>query len=190
MNKSAEQLKKEVEAILFYEGEPLKIKDIAKTCEVSEKEIHDAISSLETDFENRGVVIMHNNDKIALGTHPDASGIIEKLVKDEVSRDLGKASLETLSIILYKTPISKREIDYIRGVNSSYILRNLLIRGLIDRSIEEGERSHVYKPTTALLAHLGITKLEDLPNRENALKELEEFSKKEGSIPEEEPENE
>jgi chromosome segregation and condensation protein ScpB len=68
-----------------------------------------------------------------LGTVPEASELIEKIIKDELTRELGKSSLETLTIILYKSPIAKPEIDYIRGVNSNYILRNLLVRGLVEK---------------------------------------------------------
>jgi segregation and condensation protein B len=104
--------------------------------------------------------------------------MIEELQKEELSRDLGRAGLETLTIILYKGPISRREIDYIRGVNSGFILRNLLIRGLIERAESQtGERSFSYKPTLALLEYLGISKRDDLPEYEVAFKKLEEFSK-------------
>jgi segregation and condensation protein B len=93
-------------------------------------------------------------------------------------RDLGKAGLETLTIILYKHPIKRSEIDYIRGVNSSFILRNLLIRGLIERLTEkEGlGRGYLYKPTLELLSHLGVSKIENLPESASITSELENFA--------------
>ena len=69
-----------------------------------------------------------------LGTAPQMSATVETLTKEELMKDLGKAGLETISIILYKGPISRAEIDYIRGVQSNFILRNLLVRGLIEKS--------------------------------------------------------
>jgi segregation and condensation protein B len=75
-------------------------------------------------------------------------------------KDLGKAGLETLSIILYQGPISRAEIDYIRGVNSNFILRNLLIRGLIERvENPHDQRSFLYKPTLELISYLGLSKI-------------------------------
>ena len=121
--------------------------------------------------------VMRNGDELEMRTSPEASTLIEKLTKEELYRDLGKAGLETLSIILYKSPIKRSEIDYIRGVNSSFIIRNLLIRGLIERVTEkEGAgRGFSYKPTIDLLAHLGVAKLEDLPEYAAVKAELAAF---------------
>lgn len=124
---------------------------------------------------------MTDGEEASFGTHPELSSLIEEMQKEEVSRDLGKAGLETLSIILYKHPVSRREIDYIRGVNSSYILRNLLMRGLIEKTEGgAGERSYSYKPTLELMRHLGLTRTEDLPNYEIAMAKMLEFENKEG----------
>ena len=93
-----------------------------------------------------------------------------------MQKDLGKAALETLTIILYRAPVSKGELDYIRGVNSSFILRNLLVRGLVERSINPNDkRSFVYRPTFDLLSHLGIAKIEDLPEYESVGQEIKKF---------------
>ena len=125
------------------------------------------------------MVIVRDAEFVSLGTHQNASEIIENLQKEELSRELGRAGLETLAIILYRGPISRREIDHIRGVNSSFILRSLLVRGLaerVDPSTAPGAgRSYSYKATLKLLEYLGITRLEDLPEYENAFKKIEEF---------------
>lgn len=171
-------LTSKIEAILFFKNEPLTHKDLAKILNCELKEIEPAITELQNIYKDRGIVIINTGEEISFGTHPEHSQMIETLQKEELSRDLGRAGLETLTIILYKGPISRREIDYIRGVNSGFILRNLLIRGLIERAESvTGERSFSYKPTLALFEYLGLSKREDLPDYENAFKKLDEFSK-------------
>jgi segregation and condensation protein B len=81
--------------------------------------------------------------------------------------------------VLYHGPISRREIDYVRGVNSAFILRNLLVRGLVEKTdAKEGERSFTYKPTLELLSHLGVTKIEEFPEYEQVKNELREFNER------------
>jgi segregation and condensation protein B len=99
--------------------------------------------------------------------------LIEKIAKEELNKDLSQASLDTLSIILYKSPITKKEIEYIRGVNSSFSIRNLLVRGLIEREASKlDERIYLYKPTLELFRYLGISKIEDMPEWNNLQDEL------------------
>ena len=85
-------------------------------------------AQLEQDLKGRGLSLVRTDDEVMLGTAKEFSGLIEDLAKEELSRDLGKAGLETLSIVLYLGPITRADIDYIRGVNSQFILRALLIR--------------------------------------------------------------
>ena len=168
-----------IEAILFWKAEPISIKKLAEACGKNEGEIQDALTVLEKSLENRGVKLVRKNDEVLLGTSPEASELIEKLTKEELSRDLGKAGLETLSIILYKGPITRAEIDYIRGVNSSFILRNLQIRDLVEKITDPNDaRRFLYRPTFALLQHLGVTKVEDLPEYGELEKKLQELETK------------
>ena len=106
---------------------------------------------------------MRNGDEATLGTVPEMGALIESLLKEELVKDLGKAGLETLAIVLYRSPITRTEINYIRGVNSNYILRNLLVRGLIEKDEHSTARSTMYKPTFELLSYMGVSKVEDLP---------------------------
>lgn len=173
-------LESKIEAILLFKNEPISFGEFSKMLDVSAEKIKEAVENLEKVYAERGIVIISSGDEISFGTHPDMSGLIEKLQKEELSREIGRAGLETLSIILYKGPISRKEIDYIRGVNSGFIVRNLLIRGLIERSESEaGERSFSYKPTLELLRYLGIKKIQELPEFETAFKKLADFSKTE-----------
>jgi len=170
----------QIEALLFFKGEPVTIKNMAELLEVSTQEIEIALNSLEQNLMNRGLTLVHEEQMVMLGTSASASSLIEKIVKEEIVKDLGKAGLETLAIILYKQKVSKREIDYIRGVNSSFIIRNLLIRGLVVRTeSQEGERGYAYKPTTDLLAFMGLNRIEDLPEYSAIVSEIDAFTKKE-----------
>jgi segregation and condensation protein B len=174
----------ELEAILFWKGEPQSIKKLAISLEKTEEEIKAGLEILKEKVQNRGVELLWKpaspnqqggNDEVMLGTSPKVSAIIECLTKEELVRDLGKAGLETISIIAYKGPISRAEIDYIRGVQSNFILRNLQIRGLVEKVTNPKDaRSFLYRPTFELLQFLGVSKIEDLPEYE---KVLEEFAK-------------
>ena len=174
-------IEKNIESILLFKNEPVSFLELSKALEVSLEEIEKAIHSLQEFYKNRGLVVITHNNKVSFGTNKESSDLIERMQKEELSRDLGKAGLETLSIILYKGPVSRREIDYIRGVNSGFIVRNLLIRGLIEKSeSESGERSFSYSPTLMLLRHLGVNKREEIPEFDIAFEKLETFAKSEG----------
>ena len=169
-------LESQIESILFFKSEPVSLKELATTLKVKPEEVKSALKALQEFYRERGIIIVSNGDEYSLGTHPSNSALIEKMQKEELSRELGRAGLETLAIVLYRGPISRREIDQIRGVNSGFILRNLLIRGLLERTESlSGERSFTYKPTIKLLEHLGVGSREDLPEFANAFKKMEEF---------------
>jgi segregation and condensation protein B len=169
-------LESKIESILFFKNEPVSIKELVKILSVNKDEIEESVSRLQDLYKERGLVVVSNGEEISFGTDAQASDLIEGLQKEELSRELGRAGLETLAIILYKGPISRREIDYIRGFNSGFILRTLLVRGLIERTESiSGERSYSYKATLKLLEYLGLTRLEDLPDYKNALNKIEEF---------------
>ena len=169
-------LDSKIEAILFFKAEPVSVKKLAQILNVTEQEIKEGVALLEEKLLDRGIDLLHKDGEVMLGTSPDASAIIEGLVKEELSKDLGKAGLETLSIILYRGPVTRSKIDYIRGVSSTFILRNLLVRGLIERvSNPDDQRSFLYRPTFELLSYLGVSKIEDLPEYEETRKSLEAF---------------
>ncbi len=153
-----------IEAILFYKAAPVGVSELARILGVSEDEIANGLNELEANLATRGVRLLRKGDEVLLGTAPDASAQIEALIKDELAKDLGKAGLETLSIVLYRGPISRADIDYIRGVNSTFVLRNLLIRGLVERVAHPtDQRAYLYQATFELLGYLGVTRIEELP---------------------------
>jgi segregation and condensation protein B len=172
------KLESQIESILLFRNEPVTVGELTKLLGVSAGEVKKALASLQDFYQERGMVVVTTGEEFGLGTHPENSSLIEKLQKEDFSRELGRAGLETLAIILYRGPVSRREIDQIRGVNSGFILRTLLIRGLIERTESvAGERSFSYQPTLKLFQHLGLRKKEELPEFEKAWQKLEEFVK-------------
>ena len=169
-------LSSRIEAILFFKTEPVSFSYLARMLDVEEKEISEALTELENALAGRGVVLVRNGTDVMLQTAPEATEVIKKITKEELSRDLGKASLEVLSLILYRGPISKSDIDYVRGVNSNFIVRNLMIRGLIERDeTKSGGRGFIYKPSFELLSHLGIKNITELPEYADIAKEIEDI---------------
>jgi segregation and condensation protein B len=180
-------LDSQIEAVLFLKSEPMTRKVLAKILERNIDEINDALSVLEERLETRGTTLISKEDKVTLATSPEMSDLIESIRKEELSKDLGKAGLETLSIILYRAPITRAEIDYLRGVNSNFILRNLLIRGLIEKVVNPGDqRSYLYKPSLELLSFLGVSKVEDLPEYDSIQEEIKDFNSSSISVKEDE----
>ena len=187
-NNELEELSAGVEAILFWKGEPQSIKKLAVSLAKTEDEIKAGLEVLKGKIQGRGVELIFKparqghsggDDEVMLGTAAKLSPIIERLTKEELVRDLGKAGLETISIIAYKGPISRAEIDYIRGVQSNFILRNLQIRGLVEKvTNEKDHRSFLYKPTFELLQFLGVSKIEDLPEFEKVKAEFAMYESK------------
>ncbi len=169
------QIDSQIEAILFWKGEPQSIKKLAENLGKTEDEIKAGLEILKEKIKDRGVELVFKDGEVMLGTSGQLSALIEKLAKEELVRDLGKAGLETISIIAYKGPISRAEIDYIRGVQSNFILRNLQIRGLIEKVTDEkDQRRFLYRPTFDLLSFLGVSKIEDLPEYEKVKLEFEQ----------------
>lgn len=159
------EIEKKIEAILFWKGEPISRKKLAEILKSNQTELNDSLEKLKENLKERGIVLQEKDDEVSLGTAPDLSELIENLQKEELNKDLSKASLETLSIILYKNGASRAEIDYIRGVNSSFTLRALSIRGLVEKTTDSNDsRRYVYKPSFETLSFMGIKSVEELPD--------------------------
>lgn len=169
-------LPQKLEAILFWKAEPVSTKKLAQLLSIDAAAVQSGLSALESRLQGRGITLVRTDEEVMLGTAKELSPLIEELTKDELTRDLGKAGLETLSIVLYQGPISRANIDHVRGVNSQFVLRTLLIRGLVERvDNPDDQRSFLYKPTIQLLAHLGVSKIEDLPEYSQVRADIEAF---------------
>jgi segregation and condensation protein B len=156
-----------LEALLFVYGELLSIKKAAEVLGVKKEEISEAAKQLSDALATRGsgLTVMVHDDSLQLATRPEHAALLQAVIKAELNESLTPASLETLAIITYAGPIARAEIDYIRGVNSSYTLRALALRGLVDRETDPQRANvYLYRPSADLVRHLGITKLEELPD--------------------------
>jgi segregation and condensation protein B len=161
------ELQKQIEAVLFYKGEPMKKNALAKVLAVSEEALTHALEQLRIALGERGITLIEDGDKIALGTSPEVKELIESMRREELEGPLGKAGLETLAIVIYQQPVSRAEIEYVRGVNSSAILRSLCMRGLIEKKTNpHDKRGYLYHTTPELPAALGITSLTAMPGYE------------------------
>jgi len=167
--KTPENKLAELEALLFIHGEALAMKKIASILDVKPEEAAQLIEELKGKLgaPDRGLALVSDGDKAQLVTKAEFGKLLEKFVKDELSEELSPASLETLAAIVYFAPISRARLEYLRGVNSSFILRSLLLRGLVERFPDPHRQNQfLYRPTFELLKHVGLAKREDMPDFE------------------------
>ena len=157
-------LKQIIEALLFVTDRPLTKGELAKLANVKKNEVEQALTELKDDClkNNRGIVILEREDKLQFATSPETSSVVKEFLDFEIKEDLTPAALETLSIISYRGPILKEEIDNIRGVNCSVILRHLTVKGLVEEK-SEGEKKF-YSISFDLLRWLGCKSENDLPS--------------------------
>lgn len=163
----------QLEGLLFYKATPQKKKTLCKLLNCSDAELQTHCQLLAERLTGGATRLLETDTELQLVTATELDEMIESLRKDDLKRDIGKAGAETLAIILYRGPISRVEIDRIRGVNSGFILRNLLIRGLVERTSEG--RTHTFSVTPTLLTHLGITEKTALPDYSETLDQLDAF---------------
>lgn len=153
-----------IESLLFVSGEPVKIKKLVKITGALKPEVENALMLIGADFKNRGFRLIKNSNEAQIVTAPENSKFVNKLIKSDTRENLSEASLETLAVIAYRGPATRAQIENIRGVNCSFILRNLLIRGLVERMDNlKDSRSYLYKITFDFMKKMGIEKIEDLP---------------------------
>lgn len=184
------ELEAKIEAILFWKGEPMSRKRLVEILKVDQEEVSHSIEMLKISLGNRGIVLQEKDNEIVLGTAPEFSELIENLQKEELNKELSKATLETLSIILYKNGASRAEIDYIRGVNSSFTLRALSIRGLVEKTVDSKDsRRYIYKPSFEILSFMGVKSIEELPDYAEVSSSIKSAAENLKAISEEEEEN-
>lgn len=164
-----------LEAVLFAAGEPMKKKRLATLFNVSPELLRAAIDELRNALKERGLSLVETDEEVELRTAADASDIVKKLRESELSKDLGKAGLEALAIIVYQGSATRGEIDWVRGVNSGAALRSLLLRGLIERTEDPTDKRRArYTTTVDALSYLGVSRKEDLPGYESYAEALKE----------------
>jgi segregation and condensation protein B len=165
-----------IEALLFTLGRPLTRDELKKQLGLSADALEAAIAELSA--RQGGIALVDDGRELSLRTTAASAEVVERVRKEEYDRDIGKAGLEALSAILYRGPLARAEIDFIRGVNSSQTLRTLTMRGLVRRVPNpKDERQYLYEPTGELLSSLGVGSVKDLPDYESVrtkLAQLEE----------------
>lgn len=177
------EIKAIIEALLFIWGDPLSIKDISKILETNKNQIEEILEEMQDDFNynRRGIKIIRIDNKYQLCTRPEHYPWISKLTQQKGSKTLSTAALETLSIIAYKQPITKNEIEGIRGVRCDKAIETLINRDLIEEKgrLERTGRPIIYGTTGEFLKYFGLEDLEDLP-------ELKDFTQLDEEINQEE----
>jgi len=168
-----DKIKSQILSILFVASKPVALKDLQETLEISEEDLKSAISELVQANHSSGIILLAHDNKLQLASNPDNSLAVKKFLSLELREKLTDPALETLGIILYKQPVSKTEIENIRGVNSQYIIRQLLIRGLIEKiQSPTDKRMQLYKTTLEFMQHLGIKNMTELPDFEELTKHI------------------
>jgi segregation and condensation protein B len=160
-------LKGRIEAILFVAGEAVSLKDMAKALTVGEKELKTALEEIgsEYDYEQRGFMLKRFGDKVQLATRPLYAEDVLRLLQPVQQQSLSQAAMETLAVVAYKQPVTRAEVEQIRGVKCDYSLQSLTTKGLI---AEAGRKDTIGRPilyatTDTFLSHFGLATLEDLP---------------------------
>jgi len=173
-----------VESLLFISGRPMSIGKLAEILKTDKNELIQPLEELMQEYntQDKGVQIVKAGHSYQMATSPQNSRITKEFVKSEQTGELTKPSLETLTIIAYRGLITKVELEQIRGVNCSLILRNLMIKGLIESEEDKEKMALVYNITHDFLRFLGLNRVEELPdfvklNSDENLKKLLEIQK-------------
>ena len=158
-------LKSNIEALLFVAGKPMSVKKIGELVNSKEVEVAYALSELQEKYvaSASGIQIFSTGTQWQMGTAGDCAPIVGEFVKQEFAGELTRPQLETLTVIAYRGPISKQELEIIRGVSCSLIIRNLSIRGLVDEEYDQKFKQNKYRVSMDFLRHLGINQVEALP---------------------------
>lgn len=159
-------LTRKIESLLFVASRPISLRKISELLGVSIDETKSAVESLKQSFntEDRGIQIATHAASVQMVTNPMTAKVVADFLKEERSGELTRPSLETLTIIAYRGPIAKAEIDLVRGVNCTLILRNLMVRGLVTSREDKDAMTTVYEITFDFLRHLGVRDVTELPD--------------------------
>ncbi|MDP3725163.1 MAG: SMC-Scp complex subunit ScpB [Nanoarchaeota archaeon] len=156
----------ELEALLFYHGDPISHEDIAKFLDISKKEVRPLLLEYQNILSSReegGLELLLSDFEVQLVTSPKHGDLFRKLQEEELKEELTPAALQALSVVAYLGPLTRPEIDYIRGVNSSFTLRGLILRGLVNRVTGGKRGAFQYSASFEFLKHMGIGSAEGLP---------------------------
>lgn len=166
-------LKSQIESILFVSNKPLAAKQLAKILAREEGEIITALAELVAERKESGIVILEASDGYQIATNSQNVETVKNFLNADLRDKLTDATVEVLAIIAYRQPMAKTEIEAIRGVNSQYSIRQLLMRGMIEKVPNPHDaRGNLYQVTTEFLQHMGLTSVRDLPEFEQLVAQI------------------
>ena len=158
-------LEAKLEALLFVAPATVSVKQLAEALEVTPREVEKTLETLEAGYAERGIRLQRHKGELRLTSAPQTAPLVERFLDLEATTRLSHAALECLAIVAYQQPVTRPQIDAVRGVNSDTAMRSLLTHGLIEEigRTESAGRPILYATTAEFLQHFGISKLEELP---------------------------
>jgi segregation and condensation protein B len=167
-NQKMSKLKANLEAVLFVAPVTVNLSQLASALDITEREAEKVLSQLGEDYQERGLRIQHHAGRIQLTTAPEAGESVERFLGLEITTYLSQAALEALSVVAYEQPVTRPQVDSVRGVNSDGVMKSLLHKGLIqDVGRADGPgRPILYATTPEFLQQFGLSSLEEMPPME------------------------
>jgi len=154
-----------LEAILFASHRPLKVRELQQATDSEKAAVEAALEELRGRLEGRGVMLQRHQDQVHLATRPEVAAFVRRALRPEVTGRLSPAAYETLAIVAYQQPVTRSQVEELRGVNSESVLANLELRNLVaevGRGSGPGQPK-LYGTTMRFLQLLGLENLDDLP---------------------------
>ena len=154
-----------LEAMLFVAAEPVPTAQLAEALDVAASVVERGLNELDASLSSRGLRLQRHAGRVQLTTAPELAELLERFLGLEATSHLSRAALETLAIIAYQQPVTRPQIDSIRGVNSDIMMKSLLSKGLI---LESGRadgpgRPILYSTTPEFLQHFGLNSILEMP---------------------------
>jgi segregation and condensation protein B len=170
------ELKALIESLLFVADRPVTAEHLATALDVPEEEVEAALQALREEYQERGIRIQQKGERLQLVSAPEAGPHIERFLGLEISGRLSTAALEALSIVAYRQPVTRAQVEAIRGVHSDSVLRSLVRRGLIVEiaRAESVGRPILYGTTFEFLQQFGLQSMQDLPGWQELERALQE----------------
>jgi segregation and condensation protein B len=163
------EIKPLIESLLFVADEPVAIGRLTAAIGVQREAVEEALRELSEEYEQRGLRLQHKGERVQMVTAPEAAPHIERFLDLELSSRLSAPALETLAIVAYQQPITRAEVEAVRGVNCDSVLRTLVSKGLIEEvgRLSQAGRPIIYGTTFEFLQHFGLQDLAELPPLKN-----------------------
>lgn len=155
----------QLEALLFAAPGPVAVDQLAAALEIPAAQVMEGLAALEERLETGGLRLQRFHNRLQLTTAPEMAPLVERFLGLEATSRLSQAALEALAVIAYRHPVTRPQIDAVRGVNSDGVLKSLLSKGLIEEAgrADGPGRPILYSISAAFLQHFGLKSLEELP---------------------------